>query len=115
MAKAIGGDAALRVVSDTGKPDWWPKRDRYGRIVSELTERTVFEVGKAVLGPKAGGQVQRLLKCYGHNLQSVAELLLQADEKANPREWFAGVLRRAERDEGPKPPHVIYPAAEYRA
>jgi len=91
IAKAIGGAAALRVVSDTGKPEWWPRRDRYGRVLGELNDKLVYDVGKVVLGKSAGGQVQRLLKCYAHDLRSVADMLLQADDKSNPREWFAGV------------------------
>jgi hypothetical protein len=101
--------------SEPGKPEWWPKRDRYGRVVSVLTDKIVFDVGKAVLGKSAGGQVQRLLKCYGHDLRAAADFLLQAEEKSDPRQWFAGVLKRAELDERADPKHVIYPEAEYRA
>lgn len=110
-----GGSAAGQDTANAGKPDWWPKRDRYGRVIGELTDKVVFDVGKAVLGKNAGGQIQKLLKLYRHDLRAVTDFLLQAEEKSAPREWFAGVLKRAEMDEPDNPRHVIYPEREYRA
>lgn len=109
-----GGSAALEEKS-TDKPEWWPKRDRYDRVLGELSDKLIFDMGKVILGKNAGGQVQRLLKCYNHCLRSVACMLMQADDKSNPREWFAGVLKRSELDERPDPKHVIFPESEYRS
>jgi hypothetical protein len=91
------------------KPDWWPTRDRYGRVQADITEKVMFDVGKAVLGKSAGGQVTKLRKLYRGDMRAVTDFLLQADEKSDPPEWFAGVLKRAERDQFDTPKHEIYP------
>jgi hypothetical protein len=69
------------------KPKWWPKRDRYGRVVSDLTDKVIYDVGKAVLGKDAGGQITKLRKCYRGDLRAVADLLLQAEDKSDPSAW----------------------------
>lgn len=116
IAKAIG-----RTSADDGgvssKPEWWPKRDRYGRVVSEITDKIIFDVGKAVLGKSAGGQITKLLKLrpYLHDRRAALELLLRADDTSAPGAWFAKVLRNAEIDEPETPKHVVFPESEYRA
>jgi len=100
-AGAAGG------VSDP--PAWWPTRDRYGRVEGEITDKIAFDLGRIVLGRAAGGQVQRMRAAYSGDWRAVVDFLLQAHEKSDPREWFAGVLKRAERDQHLEPKHAIYP------
>lgn len=110
-----GADAPGEGVDLAGKPEWWPKRDRYGRVLGEIIEKTMFDVGKAVLGRTSGGQIVKLRKLYRGDLRAVTDLLLQADEKSNPAEWIAGVIRRGEVDERTPPNHEVYPEQIYRA
>jgi uncharacterized protein YdaU (DUF1376 family) len=104
---STGGAAAGEVGS---KPAWWPTRDRYGRVTSEVTEKIMFDLGKAVLGNSAGGQVTRMRKAYKGDMRAVIDFLLQADEKSSPSQWFAACLNRAERDQHDEPKHSIFPA-----
>jgi hypothetical protein len=98
-------------VSRETKPAWWPARDRYGRVTSEITEKIMYDVGKALLGQSAGGQVTRMRKAYRGDIRAVIDLLLQAEEKSTPREWFSAVLRDAELDKfDVRPKHEIFPA-----
>lgn len=113
--RRTGADAPVEDVDPAGKPEWWPKRDRYGRVLGEVVEKTMFDVGKAVLGRTSGGQIVKLRKLYHGDLRSVTDLLLQADEKSNPAEWIAGVIRRGEVDELEQPKHKIFPEEIYRA
>ena len=106
------GHRAGNITAD--KPDWWPKRDCYGRITSEITDKIMFDVGKALLGKSSGGQITRLRKCYRGDMRAVTDLLMQAEEKSNPAEWIAGVLKRAEVDELTLTNHERYPLSEYR-
>lgn len=102
-----------------GKPDWWPVRDRFGRITSEITEKIVFDVGKAVLGKSSGGVITKARKAWSYKREdrdrTVLEFLLVADEKSDPPSWFAATLRKAELDESPSAPHEQFPQNEYRA
>jgi hypothetical protein len=97
------------------KPAWWPKQDRYGRITSEITEKIVYDVGKAILGKSSGGQITKLRMLYHQDLRAVVDLLMQAETKANACEWMAGVLRKGEFGERTTPYHEIYPDAIYKA
>lgn len=106
--------AAVPKISDASKPDWWPKRDRYGRVLGEITDKLAYDVGKAVLGLKAGGQITKLRKAYRGDWRAVIELLLRADETSDPPSWFASALRKAEMDEPIVPAHEIYRETEYR-
>lgn len=106
-AKASSGSAIS--VEHGSKPAWWPIRDRYGRVTSEITEKIMFDVGKAVLGSSAGGQVTRMRKAYQGDMRAVVDFLLQAEEKSTPSQWFAACLTRAERDQHDEPRHSIFP------
>ena len=102
--------------SEPDKPAWWPKRDRYGRVVSEITDKILFDTGKAVLGKDAGGQITKLLKCkpYQYDRRAAIELILRADDVAEPRSWFAAALKKAQYDEPELPMHEVFPEQEYR-
>lgn len=99
------------------KPDWWPKRDRYGRVLGEVIDKLIYDVGKAVLGNSAGGQITKLLKLnpYRSDRRAAMELLLRADDTAEPAAWFAKALQKAGIDEPVDSMHTIYPDREYRA
>lgn len=103
--------ASAKLKSD--RPPWWPKQDRYGRVVSDVTEKIVFDVGKAVLGKSAGGQVTRLRKLYRGDMRAVTDILLQAEEKSDPAEWIAGVIKRGDVDEITPTKSEIYPEFAY--
>lgn len=111
-----GADAPDEIsqARDGGKPPWWPDRDRYGRITSDVTEKILFDVGKSVLGRNAGGQIAKLRKLYHGDMRSVTDLLMQADEKSDPKQWIGAVIRKAEIDERTMPKHEIYPDEIYR-
>lgn len=96
-------------------PDWWPKRDKWGRIAGEISEKLMFDVGKAVLGKSAGGQITKLRKCYGGDMRAVTDLLCQAQEKSDPAQWIGGVLRRAEDGNRDPSNHEVHPYDVYRA
>jgi hypothetical protein len=96
------------------KPAWWPKCDRYGRLIGEPAEKIMFDVGKAILGQSAGGQITKMRRAYGGDLRTVLEFLLLADQKSDAKQWFAGVLRRAEKDQHLDPPSAIYPKETHR-
>ncbi|MDE2105582.1 MAG: DUF1376 domain-containing protein [Patescibacteria group bacterium] len=109
-----GAAAPKRVLASAdGKPDWWPRRDRYDRITAEITEKLVYDVGKAVLGKSAGGQITRLRKLYHGDMRAVTDLLLQADDKSDPGQWVARVIQRAEDGEHVKPAHEKFPERIY--
>jgi len=116
IANAIGRESANSLSGDASKPDWWPKRDRYGRVVSEITDKILFDTGKAVLGKDAGGQITKLLKCkpYQYDRRAAIELILRADDVAEPRSWFAAALKKAQYDEPELPMHEVFPEQEYR-
>ncbi len=104
-----GASAGLK----SDRPPWWPQQDRYGRVVSDVTEKIVFDVGKAVLGKSAGGQVTRLRKLYRGDMRAVTDILLQAEEKSDPAEWIAGVIKRGDVDEITPTKSEIYPEFAY--
>lgn len=65
-------------------------------------EAAVFRYGKRVLGKQAGGMIVRLKQEYEHDLEAVLDILEQASEKADPREWVGGVLKNiSQRFHGP--------------
>ena len=103
--------AGAKLKSD--RPPWWPKQDKYGRVISDVTEKIVFDVGKAVLGKSAGGQVTRLRKLYRGDMRAVTDILLQAEEKSDPAEWIAGVIKRGDVDEITPTKSEIYPEFAY--
>lgn len=120
-AKASTGGSPAGVVVDfpgkpaSDKPDWWPRRDRYGRVLGETTDKVLYQVGKAVLGSSAGGQITKLRKLhpYRFDLRAAIELLLRADDTAEPPAWFAKALKNAELDEPLDPKHVVFPENIY--
>lgn len=117
-AKASSGGLAAKLeLVAGGKPDWWPKRDRYGRVLGDVTDKLLFDVGKAVLGVSGGGQITKLKKLqpYSRDWRAALELLLRADEASDARSWFAAALHQAEIDEPIMPMHAAYPEGEYRA
>lgn len=117
VPKGTGADGAgIGKSEDADKPDWWPKRDRYGRVLGEFDDKLIYAVGKAVLGKSSGGQVTKMLKLekYRRDRRAAVELLLKADDTAEAAPWFAQALRKAEIDEPIVPQHEIYPEREYR-
>jgi hypothetical protein len=116
-AKASTGGASAKLVLVSDKPDWWPQRDRFGRVLGDVTDKLLFDVGKAVLGSSSGGQIAKLkkLRPYNRDWRAAVELLLRADDTSGPGAWFARALKNAERDEPETPMHEVYPEGEYRA
>lgn len=110
--KGFGGE---RAANGNSPPSWWPKRDRWGRIAGDVDEKIMFDVGKAVLGKSAGGQITKLRKFYGGDMRAVTDLLCQAHEKSDPAQWIGGVLRRAEDGQRDPSNHEVHPYDVYRA
>lgn len=123
-AKASTGGAAAKLELVHGgkeppdaKPDWWPKRDRYGRVLGEITDKLLYDLGKAVLGKSAGGMITRLKACprYRRDWRAIVELLLRTDEASDPKEFFGKALHGAETDDPLLAMHEVFPETEYRA
>lgn len=106
-AKASSGGNAATGGED--RPAWWPQRDRYGRVTTEITEKLIYDVGKSVLGKNAGGMITDLRKAYPGDMRAAIDFLLQAEEKSTPKEWLAVVIRDAELDRPQPPRHEIFP------
>jgi hypothetical protein len=94
---------------DDSRPAWWPARDRYGRVLGEITEKIMFDVGKAVLGKDTGWAITDMRKAYQGDMRAVVDFLLQAEEKSTPKDWFIGVLNKAKKDKHEEPRHSIFP------
>lgn len=116
-----GASAKLELIHggkppDGGKPDWWPMRDRYGRVLGEITDKLLYDVGKSVLGASAGGQITKLKNCprYRRDWRAAMDLLLRADDTSEPSAWFMKALRKAEIDEPELATHEVFPPQEYR-
>ena len=101
--------------SHEGKPEWWPKRDRYGRVWNtEITDKLVFQVGKIIGGTSFGGQITKIKQAYKFDLTKTLEILLEAEDKENPREWLAALLKKIRiGDEIPYPKSEKFPLSEY--
>lgn len=114
---STGGTAARLELVDGGKPDWWPKRDRYGRVQGEITDKLLYQVGRAVLGESGGGQVTKLkkLRPYNRDWRAIVDLLLRSGDAEDAGAYFAKSLKNAENDEPDMPMHEVYPESEYRA
>lgn len=76
------------------------------------TEGTVFAFGKSVLGRTSGGLIVKLRDHCRGDLAALEDLLRQAKEKADPREWVGAVLKGSEA--GRTPEHILFPAQAYR-
>lgn len=58
-----------------------------------IEERDLFEKGKAVLGPNAGGMIANLKRSKGGNVALARAVIEQASVAQNPREYVAGAIR----------------------
>ncbi|EGY01392.1 hypothetical protein AZA_88703 [Nitrospirillum viridazoti Y2] len=56
-------------------------------------EKRVFDLGRKLLGPKAGGQVTKLRKHHGGDLEATLRTLELAGTKSEPAAWLGAVLR----------------------
>lgn len=65
-------------------------------------EAELFDRGKEVLGPKAGGLIKDLLKAKGKNVALARAALETASTKGNAREYIGAIVR------GGDPPDGVY-------
>jgi uncharacterized protein YdaU (DUF1376 family) len=65
-------------------------------IDGEITEAAVYRFGDDVLGQNSGGQVTKLRKMFSNDARKVYDVLAQAKQKGNARQWIAGVLKGSE-------------------
>ena len=56
-------------------------------------EKPVFDYGKEILGKNAGGQVRKLIRCHGDDLNATMQTLRTASRKQDPREYVGAILR----------------------
>jgi uncharacterized protein YdaU (DUF1376 family) len=71
-------------------------------------KRPLYDLGKDVLGPSAGGQVTRLLRYCADDIDAAMRTLAVAKTKSNPGQYIGGILR------GQRPPEPTDWDAEYR-
>ena len=62
-------------------------------------QKEVFDLGEQLLGANAGGQVVKLRKHHGGDLDATKRTLSLAAGKSNPREYIGAVLRGETRTE----------------
>jgi DNA-binding MarR family transcriptional regulator len=60
---------------------------------SAQARKTVYDAGKAILGPNTGGLVTNLLKHCDGDCQRALDLLRLCEGRTNPREYVNGILR----------------------
>jgi uncharacterized protein YdaU (DUF1376 family) len=70
-------------------------------------EKPVYDLGKTVLGKKAGGQVTSLIRLHGGDLDATMQTLRLAARKSDAREYVGAILR------GERSPGIDW-GAEYR-
>lgn len=64
-----------------------------GETASPTPEKQVFDLGKRVLGPKAGGVITQLRKALNYDDAKALTILGDAKGKSSPMEWVRGVIR----------------------
>lgn len=107
----------------TGRPSQSPSQEKEERpsvpigtgAIAPSIEAEVFRRGKALLGPRSGGQVTKLRKALGGDDMLALGVLEKAAGKQNPAEWIAGFLKsraEPETDELGLPISAPYDAAE---
>lgn len=94
-------------------PAWWPTVDRYGRVTSEVTDKILYAVGKAIMGDNCGGQITKLKATKKYSYVQMVELLFDAEKKAEPKKYWAAVVRRAQLDDFEITPSEKYPRHSY--
>lgn len=105
IADAIGASAPT---NGDSPPEWWPTKDRYGRIRDDVDDKTMWQVAGAVLGQKHKSLLGKYLKTPGSSWRKAVDLLLLAHEKAEPVPYFAKIVRSAEMDEFDGVPHAAH-------
>ncbi len=66
--------------------------------MTEPIDKTLYRVGKALLGEKAGGLITKLRKACGGDCEAALEAIELARTKENPREYVAGIIRNEQPD-----------------
>lgn len=57
------------------------------------SEKQVFDLGKQILGPKAGGVITQLRKALNYDDPKALTILADAEGKSSPMQWVQGVIR----------------------
>lgn len=68
-----------------------------------VAEKQLFDRGKEVFGPKAGGMIVRILKAKGGNVALARAAIEQASTKQDPLEYAAAIARGPPVGVGPRP------------
>jgi hypothetical protein len=66
---------------------------------SSNDEADLYRRGKAVLGPKGGGLVRKLVKAKGGNVALARGAIEVASTKGDPREYLGAIIRAQQRSE----------------
>lgn len=64
-----------------------------GETATPTPEKQVFDLGKRVLGPKAGGVITQLRKALNYDDVRALAILTDAEGKSSPMQWVQGVVR----------------------
>jgi uncharacterized protein YdaU (DUF1376 family) len=102
------------ILHEGSKPDWWPRLDKYRRVPADVTDKIAYDVGRILLGKASGGLVTRMHRAYRYDWRAVVDMLMQAEEKSDPKTWFIAAIRRAEENLFVPTNHEISPEAVYR-
>jgi hypothetical protein len=86
----------------------YPPTEGAGAPIFFDPKKPLYDLGRTVLGPSAGGQVTRLLRHCGDDIDAAMRTLVVAKAKSNPGQYIGGVLR------GQRPPEPTDWDAEYR-
>jgi uncharacterized protein YdaU (DUF1376 family) len=73
-----------------------PEAKASGAAGPEISEASVFQFGKSLLGKSAGGQITKLRKMFHGDWIKIHGILLQAEQKGEPGAWIAAVLKGSE-------------------
>lgn len=79
-----------------------------GAIDREISEASVYQFGKSLLGKSAGGQITKLRKMFKNDWSKIFCILLQAEQKGDAGAWVAAVLKGSEEVQ-PTPEEVCPP------
>lgn len=80
-------------------PSLSESKDSASKRVENDPERELFERGKAVLGPDAGGLIAKVRKAKNGSIPLARAVIETASTKQNPREYVGAILRGAAEQE----------------
>jgi len=94
------------------KPPSWPHPDSHGRLSGFVDGKTLFAIGRDVVGPDSDQFVRDLVGAVGGQTTKAAEVLLWRKEK--PPDWWEKIVSAVRCGEAINAPSDIYPRHAYQ-